>query len=304
MSECRLTGYDITISCDDYDVHTLKKQLSEWCKKWVFQRERDETTGLEHFQCRVYLTKRKRCVEVKKLVANGNLIKGDWSPTTAAPHEGGNFNYVMKADTRIEGPWTDRDYTEPPPLTRQLQKFAKDRFYPWQRQVFDMCSEFDDRTINLIYDVHGNAGKHIFAEYLEHEKMALELPPLRSVQDIMAACMRAPASKVYLVHMPKAMEEDQLAEIYSGLECLKNGKMYDTRDSYKCRRIDRPQIIVFTTTLPNWEAVVKDRWQVWEMDTTKTLRRYAVPHSSGEVTSDVHHASGTTENSSQHTRSP
>ena len=295
MSENQITGYDITVSCNEYDIQNLKKQLSEWCKKWVFQRERGEETGFEHFQCRVHLMKKKRFAEVKKLVASGVLIKGNWSPTSATVHEGANFNYVMKADTRIEGPWTDQEFTEPMPLTRQLKKFMKDQFYPWQEQVMRMCNELDDRTIKLIYDVHGNAGKSIFSEYLEYKEMAFELPPLRSMQDIMAVCMCVPVSKVYIVDMPKAMKKDKLAELYSGLECLKNGKMYDIRYSYKRRRIDRPQIIVFTNMLPNWDLMVVDRWEVWEMDPNKTLRKYTIPHNSGDGPSNIRYASGATE---------
>ena len=295
MSENAIIGYDITVSCADYDTTTLKKELSQWCKKWTFQRERGENTGFEHFQCRVHLILKKRFGEVKKLVANGSLIKGNWSPTSANVHVGCNFNYVMKADTRIDGPWTDVEYREPPPMTRQLLKFMKDPFYPWQAQVLAMCNENDDRTIKLIYDVHGNAGKSIFAEYLEYNQMAFELPPLRSMQDIMAVCMCVPAYKVYLVDMPKAMKKDKLAELYSGLECLKNGKMYDIRYSYKCRRIDRPQIIVFTNMLPNFDLMVKDRWEVWEMDAFKALRKYVIPHNSGDGPSNIRYASGATE---------
>jgi len=47
-------------------------------------------------------------------------VKAHWSVTTKGVHDGANFNYVMKADSRVKGPWIDSEYTDPPVLTRQL----------------------------------------------------------------------------------------------------------------------------------------------------------------------------------------
>ncbi|KAK3279739.1 hypothetical protein CYMTET_12395 [Cymbomonas tetramitiformis] len=233
--------------------------------------------------------------EIKKLVAAKTLI-GNWSITSTTVHDGANFNYVMKADTRIDGPWSDKDFVEPPALTRQLQNLMGKDFYPWQNQLLEMVDSYDERTIKLVYDVHGNAGKSIFCDYLEYNQKAFEIPPLRSLQGIMGVCMSVPKSKCYICDMPKAMKKDKLAELYSGLECLKNGKMYDIRYSYKCRRIDRPQIIVFTNMLPNWDLMVRDRWEVWEMQPDKSLTKYKTPHNSGDQ-ADLHvgEASGSAE---------
>ena len=52
--------YDFTLGCEFCDVETLKKLLSEHCKKWVFQKEQDEKTGYLHFQGRVSLKEKKR----------------------------------------------------------------------------------------------------------------------------------------------------------------------------------------------------------------------------------------------------
>lgn len=51
---------------------------------------------------------------------------------TSNPCTGEAF-YVSKLDTRVEGPWSDRD--EVKVMTRQLRSFMKEEFYPWQSKV-------------------------------------------------------------------------------------------------------------------------------------------------------------------------
>ena len=108
--------------------------------------------------------------------------------------------------------------------------------------------------------------------------LALELPALRQFEDLLQFAYRFENQKAYLVDMPRAMKKDKLSEFYSGLECLKNGVVWDKRYAAKkrSRRMDRPQIIVFTNTLPAWEFMSKDRWACYEMDDDYTLTSFSV----------------------------
>ena len=90
----------------------------------------------------------------------------------------------------------------------------------------------------------------------------------------MQCCMGVSPQKCYLIDIPRAMKKDKLASFYSGLEALKNGVMYDKRFHFKKRRIDRPQVIVFTNTLPDWDLMSRDRWQVWRMLPDLTMVPY------------------------------
>lgn len=269
-----LHTWDMTVFEDHnevgLDVNWLAGQLTEWCKKWVFQLEECPETGKKHLQVRISLIKKKRRSEVVHLP-----FKGHWTPTCNNVHEGQTFNYVMKADTRVDGPWSDKDWETPPPLTRQLKSFMEQPFRPWQKQVENWCKETDDRSIKMIYDTQGNSGKSIMAEYLEYKKLAFELPPMRIMEDIMQFVFGFKEQKVYLIDMPRAMKKDKLGEFYAGLECLKNGVCYDKRYSAKKRRFDRPQIIVFTNVLPNWEFMSADRWEIWEMSPQYSLTKFA-----------------------------
>ena len=51
--------------------------------------------------------------------------------------------------------------------------------------------------------------------------------------------------------------------MYSAIEMLKDGKVYDTRYKGKELRMERPRIIVFTNTPPKVRYLSKDRWNFW-----------------------------------------
>lgn len=245
------------------------KILDGWCKHWVYQLERGDT-GYMHWQGRVSLIKKRRQAE---LLSQGWCKGGRISPTS----NGGSktFNYVMKVDTRVSGPFRDTD-AERPPMTRQLREFWGCSLRPWQRQVEDICKTTDNRTIHLVYDQVGNIGKSIFAEYLEYQGLATEIPPFRSMEDIMQCAMGMPVASTYLIDMPRGMKKDKLGEFYSGLESLKNGVMYDKRYAFKKRRIDRPNILVFSNCLPDFELLSRDRWVVWDVTPDYHLERNEV----------------------------
>ena len=271
----QITGFDLTVPVlQTWGKNEMMKFLVGWSKKWAFQEEVGKDKGYKHFQVRLSLFTKKRAGELIS-ATQGLLPPGhNWSITSNATHAGQNFNYVMKADSRVDGPWTDKDYEEPPVLTRQLKAYQLLEPYPWQAQCMEMVKELDDRTIKLIVDQHGNGGKSIFAEAMEYQGLAYEIPPMRMMEDIMACVQGINPKKAYLIDLPRGMKKDKLSDFYSGLECLKNGVSYDKRYSFKKRRMDRPQIIVFTNTYPDWLLMTADRWEVWDMQADKSLTKH------------------------------
>ena len=130
-----VVGYDFTIyeNHNEWKLDTAKLiiELRQWAKKWAFQIEKCPTTDRLHIQGRCHLFSKKRDSEI----ASQCTFKAHWTPTSAGVHEGQNFNYVLKADSRIEGPWIDTEYEEPPVLTRQLVTFSEHEKRPWQKQI-------------------------------------------------------------------------------------------------------------------------------------------------------------------------
>lgn len=261
--------WDFTLTNQhDLDVNTLKANLCGSCKKWAFQLETGET-GFIHWQGRLSLLKKKRLNELRNFFKD-NYPAWDgvhWSPT--ANNNTTNFNYVMKDDTRTDGPWTDKDEIKFDTL--QLKIFKKYEMYKWQTSLHGMATSYNDRCIDLIYDINGNSGKSIFAEYLEYEGIAEEIPPFRLMDDIFQWVCSRPTKKCYIVDLPRGMKKDKLADFYAGIEVIKNGVAYDKRYSAKKKRFDRPRIFVFTNTLPAFNLMSIDRWVVWKIKNNELI---------------------------------
>lgn len=282
------TSFDITIyeGHNDFglDHNKVIVKLREWCKKWVFQEEKCPTTETLHFQCRVRLITRKRLKQVISVM--GKELGGNYSITTLEIHDKQDFNYVLKADSRTRGPWSDKEFVEPPPMTRQLQVFIdhvnSTGFRPYQEFLKEVCEGWDMRYIHLVYDKIGNVGKSLFVEWLEYMGLGFEVPPFRQMEDIMQFAHSFPNQKTYLIDMPRAMKKDKLGEFYAGLECLKNGKLYDKRNFGKARRMSRPNVIVFTNVLPAWDCMSLDRWQVWCMTKDFRLEALEIPNAESD----------------------
>jgi len=270
-----LYTFDVTIGCDKIPFDDMVKILGKYAKKWVFQKEEGKS-GYQHYQIRLSLKYKAR---ITSLFKKDDFFKGGHiSRTTVDVHMDNNFNYVMKQASRVEGPWKDTDdqFLAPKPKTRQLSTFlaleADGKLYPWQQQVVERMTIQEDRFINCIIDRDGKSGKSILCEFIEYKNFsALEVPPMNAMEDIMQFCACFPPKKVYLIDMPRALKKDKLSQFYSGLECLKNGRMYDKRYSAKLIRFDRPQIYVFTNTPPNMSYLTPDRWKVWTITCFKKL---------------------------------
>lgn len=272
IKEGQLVGYDFTFPCDKFKKDDIVAMLNEWGKKWVFQKEKGDT-GYIHWQGRIHLIKKRRKTE---LLSMGFGIGGHISPTTSGVHKGQTFNYVMKADTRMEGPFKNTDPVKPP-LTRQLRTFYQHEFYPWQKKLGTMVQEFDDRRIIIILCPHGCNGKSIFAEHLEYIGQAYEIPCMRQMEDIMQCVCCVGKQKCFLVDMPRGIKKTRLGDFYAGMECLKNGTAYDKRYSFKKIRFDRPQIVVFTNNLPKFDLMSPDRWVVFQITKEKDLEKMSLP---------------------------
>jgi hypothetical protein len=177
----------------------------------------------------------------------------------------------MKADTRVDGPWSNEEVEEMPVMTRQLRVFESQPKRGWQAKLLELMDEEEDRRIICIVDQVGNSGKSIFAEFCEYHKKAYEVPFSNDMQDVMQCVMAVKTHKAYLVDMPRGIRKEKLAGFYAGLEMLKNGVAYDKRYAFKKRRFDRPQVVVFTNEEPKYNLLSADRWMVFFMHTDYCL---------------------------------
>ena len=273
--------FDITLSKkkgDEEGLTTYKLlayRLSSLAKKFVFQLEKGDEDGYIHWQIRLSLHKRQTCSHVHK-----NLIPhlpGHWSVTSNEVHDSGNqFNYVMKIDSRIDGPWSDLDNIPPPAtLTPQLTNYWAYQRYPWQIDIERISQEYNERHLHYVYDPHYNSGKSILCEDLEYRDLACEIPGIYSLaEDICQFTFCQQVSKCYLFDLPAAMKKEKMHQMYMALEMIKNGLLFDKRYKGVKKRIPRPAMIIFANNLPKMELMAPDRWIIWYVTPDKRLVRY------------------------------
>lgn len=271
----QISMYDFTMPADRIEVPILQKSLKVWAKKWVFQKEEGDT-GYIHYQGRISLIKKRRLEEIGALLAKTELKGIRLSPT----HDVKSFNYVMKADTRIDGPWMDTD-EEPRYIPRQIRELGK--LHDWQQKVIDLSTVWDTRTIHIIIDEGGNHGKSTLCTYMGVMGLGRTLPFVNDYKDIMRMVMDMPVSGCYLIDMPRAISKDKLFQMYAGIETIKSGYAYDDRYSFKDKYFDCPNVFVFTNKEPDYTLLSRDRWKLWTIGGVfgKSLISYSMKEDSG-----------------------
>lgn len=268
--------WDFRISADSTNREDITKQMKQIAKKYCFQLEKGAETGYEHFQGRLSLIKKHRKSELLQMFKE-MPVPNYLEPTVNATALTGDMFYVTKHETRIDGPWDERVVEQYIP--RQYRNLLG-KLYPYQQQIYDTASNFNTRTINMIYCTKGNQGKSTVAALCELFGKGVDLPPvndaeklIQSLCDICEAKNMRDPSPVF-VDLPRAMNKERLNGIYTAIEQIKKGKLYDTRYRYKDYWIDSPQIWVFSNIEPDLSMLSLDRWRIWTINDNKELERY------------------------------
>lgn len=267
MSKCYL--YSWRSHNVDFD---WKAWCSLWGKNWVFQLERGAETDRLHFQGIISLkTKRTKAECLSVMSPLPEFFEPCCNKSLAA---GSEAFYVTKPDTRVDGPWSDKDKVTYIP--RQYRG-KLESLYPWQKTVWDMADVFEDRIVNLILDKRGCNGKSTLAALMELHDRGVDLPPLndaekliQSLADILIATENRNPRTVF-IDIPRSMKQDKLYGLYAAIEQIKKGKVVDTRYSYKQWWFDAPQVWVFTNTMPDMTYLSGDRWRIWSISESHEL---------------------------------
>lgn len=274
-----LNYYDFTIPMTVGSAEFVKDVIKKFCKKYVFQCEKGLNSGYLHYQGRVSLISKKRPLTMRKLDYNEDLKGIHWSPTS---NDGvaTAFSYVMKDESRIEGTKiykdTDKEVFIPPQYRNMINNLR-----PFQQHILDTATKFDSRTINCIYDEKGNSGKSVIASVCELFGKGIDLPPCNDADKLIQSCCNICKGKnvrypsPIFIDLPRAMNKERLNGIYTAIEQIKKGKLYDLRYKYQEWWIASTQIWVFTNIPPDIDLLSNDRWKIWTIDkTTYRLKKY------------------------------
>lgn len=263
MTDQIIRGWDFTLKAPeggetDTVEQDLKESFKSLCSKWVFQLE-ESATGYVHYQGRIRLIKKARLTTLVK--THFNEFKGiHLSPTITQNYRNENFSYVMKQDTRLKGPWADTDRED----TYVPVQYRIEKWLPWQQSLLNRIEE-DKRSRNyrrvyVLIDTVGNSGKTTFAMSLTCKGVAEYVPPINDSKDLMRMVYCMPTSGMYIIDMTRSMNKDKLFGMYSAVEQIKNGHLYDDRYTFRRKIIDAPAVVIMTNEIPESSYLSSDRW--------------------------------------------
>lgn len=232
--------------------------FKDHCKSWCFQLEKGDETGYMHFQCRITL-------KVKNRTPWKLGLQGHWSPTSAACR---NSMYVTKPETRVDGPWSDKDK---PPREIPWQIADVHTLRSFQQRILDSSKveNREKRIVNCIVCPKGDNGKTTLTLHIKFHKLGRFIPPVSNYKDFMQMLMcmvdEDPNCPLYIIDMPRALPKKNQEELYAGIESLKDGIAFDTRYKYKDEVFHSPAVWVFTNSCPDIYSFTYNRWKFWKI---------------------------------------
>lgn len=264
MASC--CTWDFTQSCAKCNLEDVLLWLKANTKKFSFQQEKGKTTGYEHFQGRFSLKQKHRKSELESMFdGDFHPMGGGLSPTSKENRT--NTFYVTKEETRIAGPWSDTDQDN------YIQKRLREcKLRKWQQSFIDTFSDREDRIINILVDTEGNKGKGFATAYCHSHNMGFKVPCINDSQQLLGLmCDKCYYTnchdiKAVFIDMPRSMPKTKLTGIYSAIEQIKDGYLYDIRYKFREWWIEPPCIWVFTNEFPDASYLSSDRWRLWSIE--------------------------------------
>lgn len=239
----------------------------------------ENTLGYRHFQLRFSLHKKKTKRQLLNLFTENDFhLQFAWIRPTN--NNCGDLLYVLKLDTRIEGPWSDKDEIETP-IPYHIRNI---KLYDWQQEVVDRATyNRSNRIVNVLYCPDGNSGKSTLATFCKcHRVLNAKIIPsimdsfLDLNQAVMSQCWQGPQPELLFLDIPRALPKKKLEQVMAFCEQVKL-YVFDTRYKYnELYFLKSPELWVFANTKiwENANYLSKDRWKIWCITPDKTLVRY------------------------------
>lgn len=247
--------YDLTLSKDKEWTRERFIEIAEpICERFAVADEVGEG-GYEHLQARVVFKIGKEFGAVANLFPGAHI----------SPSHTRDFEYCKK-EGNFYLSWE-----------KSINKWANIELKTWQQDLLKFMDKESEREIIVVFDPDGNKGKTYFSKYCVATHRATYCPPLADAQDIMAFAMAKP-DKAYIFDMPRAEDIKKAKGLWSAIEQIKNGYLYDKRYNFRDMWIDPPKIVVFCNELPNLDTLSRDRWRIYRFGTIGGTRECIYEH--------------------------
>lgn len=285
MSLSNMPKVDSEIPCALFDFRANgdvpKEKIVEFCRKYgkhyTFQKEEgeDRAEGAEHgyihWQGHISLkAKTRRSTAIRTFQSDPiGFVPNYFFPTSRGTIQGGTVAfYQQKMETRIESPYTDQDKEELY-IPRQIRGLV---LRPFQRDIVESRSVFDDRSIDFIYDPKGCIGKSKLRTYVLCHRLGYFVPPENDATKLVATAMNFFQDAndhepgLVIIDMPRAMNKSLLNGLFSAIETIKDGVAWDQRYHGRIWTYDSPRIWVFSNVPPPVHMLSNDRWRCHSVD--------------------------------------
>lgn len=242
---------------DDFrDVSPLKAMLTERATNWCFQLEstkREDGTDNLHYQGYMKVKERQRPKALASIL-NDEFRGIDMQACSSAGRDA-LARYCMKADTRVAGPWADREVYMGDDLPTKLLR--------WQESIrVTITRPVHPRKIYWVHDPEGASGKSIFAKYMAFHHGVVKLTFGDPASLLYAVSSRAPARAYFFDLSRSKGQGSSMNDIYQAIEAIKDGHYTSTKYESKDVLMSRPHVFVFSNHLPELTALSQDRWKV------------------------------------------
>lgn len=269
-------------SIDYPDWDKERKELQKWLrletKVWIFQLEvteiLDPTEELAvaqddgfwsyncHFQGYAQLKTKERTGTLARRL-NGSFRGIEISPASNAGKEALR-RYVMKEDSRLQGPWADHPIYMGEDLPR------KDKLWEWQQEATNYClGPVKHREILWVSDPTGNSGKSMWRKFMGYHYGAARMQ-YDSASNLIYQATQEPNKAIFIVNLTRAKPQDiGRDDMYAALESIKDGDVRSNKYEGKTCLFMPPHVVVLSNQLPDYTKLSKDRFRVWQIENNK-----------------------------------
>lgn len=270
----------------------LTDTMKKYSKKWIFQLERGTENGRLHYQGYLSLLKKSTQGSLAKCIQTE--LEGFHLAPCSAVGEASLKTYCMKSDTKVSGPWSDKEQADQDAEKlkpyRSNCEFDPAEMYadilsnprPFQRSLTNMTDPDlqNNRTIIWVGDMHGNLGKTHWANYMSDVKGA-EFHTYGKTTDVANVITQRPRSRLYIFNLPRAKPKDAiLGDLLNLMEQLKDGRVCNYKYKGDIFKLRPPHVVCLANYFPTFkeakDLASMDRWKFFEITPDYKLKPYVI----------------------------
>lgn len=252
------TTFMLTVPAADMGLEQWLNLFRDWnAKKWVLGLEQG-SGGYRHWQARVRLSgaAERAFTGIFNEVVVVKFF--DWMKQHYPRAHIEEANDEEWEYERKEGRYLTSEDT--PEIIRMRYGKLRDH----QRRFLNLVNTQNDRQVDVLVDPKGSWGKSWLVGHMYETGQGFWVPPTTDsvntmIKDIASGYR---GEKYILIDIPRSWKwSDQL---YTAIEMLKDGIVYDTRYASKRRNIRGVKVVCFTNVMPKITALSLDRWRITE----------------------------------------